>query len=124
MTASIPSSFNPEELQELLDAKKNETGELTSEQMIATAEYCVDRALEEAGANSAVVHKLMVLMITQRFIEWHTNCSERMFDDDQTNSAICWARDAGKFQAIATILDGITVGPDDFMSVDGQVEEE
>ena len=100
----------------MLDARKVEVAEeeLTPDQMIKVAEYCVDRALDEAGGNSPVVHKLMIMMIVQRFMEWHSNCSERMFDDGETRSAICWARDAGKFQALANIIDSISVGPDDF----------
>ena len=116
MTASIPSSFNPEDLQRMLEAKQEETErpELTPDQMLKVAEYCVDRALEEGGGNSPVVHKLMIMMIVQRFMEWHSNCAEQMIERDETRSAICWARDAGKFQAIANILSSISVGPDDF----------
>ena len=100
----------------MLEAKQevSERPELTPDQMIEVAEYCVDRALSDGGANSPVVHKLMIMMIIQRFMEWHSNCSERMFEDHEVRSAICWARDAGKFQALANIIDSISVGPDDF----------
>ena len=117
MTASIPSSFNPEDLQRMLEAKADQ--ESGAESLQQKLEYIAEAALsassDEAQEDSAVVHKLIILMACSRFVEWHTNVSEAQHADGETRSGTCWARDAGKFQAIMDILMSVSMGPNDFM---------
>lgn len=123
MTASIPSSFNPEDLQRMLDAKADEEAlnrpeVIGREQLEYIAEKALMESAEEAGSLAPVVHKLIIMMACSRFVEWHTNVSESQHDDGETRSGTCWARDAGKFQAIMEILLNVSVGDHDFMSND------
>ena len=119
MTASIPSSFNPEDLQRMLEAKAEEESsksstELAQEQIEYIAEKALSEAGEEGGTSAPVVHKVMMLMICHKFVQWHTNCSEKLHSEGEAESGTCWARDAGKFQAMMDILLSISVGPDDY----------
>ena len=61
-----------------------------------------------------VAHKVAMMMILDNMLEWHTRVSRSLIEDGDACHAIGWARDAGKFQAIANILDTISVSDDDF----------
>ena len=117
MTASIPSSFNPEDLQRMLDAKHEEEAKPDSlqQKLEYIAEAALSAAADEAQEDAPVVHKLIIMMACAKFVEWHTNVSEASHADGETRSGTCWARDAGKFQAMMDILLSISVGPNDFM---------
>ena len=66
------------------------------------------------GADACQVEKVILHLITDKMIEWHSRVGARMAEKGDNHSAMGWHRDAGKFQAIANILDTITVGPEDF----------
>ena len=73
-------------------------------------------ALEEAleKCNDPIVHKIIMLRALSNMVDWHTRVGEKMFNDDEERSGICWLRDAGKFQACMDILMNIQIGPEDF----------
>ena len=119
MTSSIPSSFSSEDLQRMLDDKLAEREVETEDTSIQEKiEYIAQQALAEAAESAEgaapVAHKVMALMICDRFVQWHSNVAQRLIEEGDLESAISWARDAGKFQAIMDILLSVTVGPDDF----------
>ena len=66
------------------------------------------------GQDAAQVEKLILHMIAQKMVEWHSRVGHRLAEDGETMAAMGWHRDAGKFQSILNILDTVNVGPDDF----------
>ena len=122
MTASIPNSFNMDDLNEMLEnaipdvtsrTVEEEDIEITQELVTETAIKVLELATEECP--DPLVHKVMMMMICQKMVEWHMSTSERMLEHDNVKSAFAWSRDAGKFQAMMDILMSISVGPNDFM---------
>ena len=118
MTASIPNSLSGDDLQRLLEnAQSEETSneEISSREHIdLTAIRLVQEAVEEC--TDPLVHKAMLVHIVNGMIAWHDKMSENMFDRDETKSAIAWAADKGKFQAMMNILFTINLGEDDWMT--------
>ena len=121
MTSSIPESFNLDQLSELLEnapseddlhtPASNEDKEITPEFIDDCAMKALDFATELCG--DPLVHKVMMMMIASRMVEWHTSIGLKQFDDDEVRSGICWMRDAGKFQAMLDSLVNISVGMND-----------
>ena len=60
--------------------------------------------------------KAIVWRIISNMVAWHTAAGEQQFKDGETQSAVCWLRDAGKFQAMLDILMTIHVGDGDFIT--------
>ena len=75
----------------------------------------VNAALEafEAVASDPLTAKAAVMAIVDRMIDWHTSVAKSGIEQGELASAIGWARDAGKFQAIHNILATIQVADDD-----------
>jgi len=84
----------------------------TQDEVIDLAADLVNAAIEQC--NDPMVHKMMMSMIIDNFLEWHTKAGMSEMENDNTRSTVCWLRDAGKFQAIHNILDTISCGPNDW----------
>ena len=117
MTASnIPDSFSPEALQELLEnAPTDIVDRQVDDEPDCELHERVDAALEafEEVAEDALTAKAGVMSILDRMVEWHTTVAQSLIEHGETESAIGWARDAGKFQAALNILSTIQVSDDD-----------
>ena len=121
MTSSIPDSFNVEDLEQLLEdapldivdrpVEKQEY-ESREEEISAIADKALIWATEQV--DDPLVHKVMMMNIAARMVEWHTNIGVKMIDDGEEQSGVCWLRDAGKFQSMLDSLCNISVGPEDF----------
>ena len=130
MTASIPDGFSMGELELLQkvaaenDAEREaETAKDKSEalydgknreEVVDIAMDLVQEAIEKC--NDPIVHKMMMVMIIDNFLEWHTKAGLTQMEDGEELATVSWLRDAGKFQAIANILESVTVGPHDWLS--------
>ncbi len=124
MTAT-PDSFSTADLEALLkDAPKDitdvpveETAETREKRLVAAAEKAMQDLTEGLeGVDVAQAHKVLIHMIVERFMAWHSRMSVE--NDELTPIArLCWARDAGKFQAVGNILDTIGLDEDDFTCV-------
>ena len=128
MTASIPDGFSMGELELLQkvaaenDAEREaETAKDKSEalydgknreEVVDIAMDLVQEAIEKC--NDPMVHKMMMIMIIDNFLEWHTKAGLAQMEEGDERSVVSWLRDAGKFQAIANILETINVGPYDW----------
>ena len=122
MTASVPDSFNLDQLSAALEnapseddlhtIADNDDKELTPEFIESVAEKALDMATQECP--DPLVHKVMAMMVIHRMIEWHKGIALKQLEEDNEASMGCWMRDAGKFQAVMDILTNISVGPDDF----------
>ena len=70
--------------------------------------------------NHPLSHKLAAMEIINNMISWHTTVAEKMIEEGEIASAMCWARDAGKFQSCMNILTTVGVGNDDFTCIRNQ----
>lgn len=125
-SANIPDGFSMGELELLAQAaaqRKVESDECessedaffdgkTKEEVKSIVDGLLALSLEEC--NDPMVHKIMVLEIISNMIEWHTKIGVNHFEESDTQSAIAWTRDAGKFQAAMGIILSINVGPNDW----------
>ena len=119
MTASnIPDSFSPDALQELMESAPLDV--VDREVDDETCSSCelherVTAALEafEEVAEDALTAKAGVMSILDRMVEWHSTVAQSLIERGETEAAIGWARDAGKFQAALNILQTIQVADDD-----------
>ena len=120
MTSSIPNSFSSDDLKALLETAQSEpevdnTRNYDKDYMIQLASDICDEMMERSYG--PLIHKIVALTILNRLEGWHTNISaERMSDDDP--SGIGWAKDAGKLQAAAMLLETVSLGSDDFTCED------
>ena len=128
MTASIPDGFSMGELEILQEAAAKKDAEREEEAAKAKSEAVYDGKTKEevvdiAGdlvqeaidkCNDPMVHKIMMMMIIDNYLEWHTKAGIAQMEDGEERSAVCWLRDAGKFQAIHNILSTVTTGPNDW----------
>ena len=130
MTASIPDGFSMGELELLQKAAAENDAERESEvtkdksdahydgknreEVVDIAMDLVQEAIEKC--NDPIVHKMMMVMIIDNFLEWHTKAGLTQMEDGEELATVSWLRDAGKFQAIANILESVTVGPHDWLS--------
>ena len=122
MTASVPDSFNLDQLSAALEnapseddlhtIADNDDKELTPEFIESVAQKALDMATQECP--DPLVHKVMAMMVISRMIEWHKGIAMKQLEEGSEASMGCWMRDAGKFQAVMDILTNISVGPDDF----------
>ena len=84
----------------------------TQDEVIDIAADLVNAAIEQC--NDPMVHKMMMSMIIDNFLGWHTKAGMSEMENGNEHSTVCWLRDAGKFQAIHNILDTISCGPNDW----------
>lgn len=124
MTASIPDgiSFGDLEAMQKQAAEREaeaETKKLnahfdgkTRDEVVDIAADLVEEAIEKC--NDPMVHKIMIMMMIDNMLEWHTKAGVSQAEAEEIRSAVCWLRDAGKFQAIANILATVTTGPYDW----------
>ena len=116
MSTSVPDGISFSDLESLMeDAPTDIVDQTTDDSDLDDFEAKLNAAMEafEAVADDAITAKAGVQSIVARMVEWHTAVAEKQLKEDDLESAIGWARDAGKFQAVMNILCTISVGPDD-----------
>ena len=69
-----------------------------------------------------VVDKLLLMARIGRLMAYHSEMSTDV-PESEAIGKLCWARDAGKLQAMMCILDGISMGDNDFL-YDGNHSED
>ena len=118
---NIPNSVSLEMLKELqseavteaeVNKPKKKDGPfdgLTKGEMIDEAEEIVASSLEKCS--DPMFHKMIVITILAKMIEWHTVVGGEQRDGED---AVAWLRDAGKLQAAMGIMQDIGMGPDDW----------
>lgn len=122
MTASIPNGFSSEELQKLLDNANTEkctcdepdtdVAKLVLE-LAENIENAMDNMSTEQGVPPQLLGKVVMLFTCNRMIDWHSHISKKHAERGELDQAVGWARDAGKFQALANILSTIIVDEND-----------
>jgi len=123
MTASVPESFSMDDLTAALETAPAEEELRTNlEKREYSQEYIeqvASDALDMASdlVKDPVVHKVMAMMILNRMATWHSMVGEANYKDGQQETAVCWFRDAGKFQSMMDSLVVISVGDRDFTCI-------
>ena len=123
MTAFVPESISMDDLNAALESAPAEEEmrsnvdkrEYTQEYIEQVASDALDMASDLV--KDPLVHKVMAMMIINRMVTWHTVVGEANLKEDSQDTAICWFRDAGKFQAMLDSLIQITVGDSDFTCI-------
>ena len=116
MSTSVPDGISFSELESLMDSAPTDIVDVV-EETTEEDEFgkTVEKALDafEAVSNEPTVAKAAVMSILNRMVAWHSAVSQQNMEDGEIESAIGWARDAGKFQACLNILSTISVSNDD-----------
>jgi len=119
MTAT-PDSISTAALQAMLaDAPSNDVDsfpELTPEEMVNITRCELEKLQDAVG--SMFAFKLAALECISMIKQFHDQGYENALDNDDRESAICWARDAGKAQGAMSCLKDIFCGPQDFICSD------
>ncbi len=123
MTASIPDGISFADLQALAKDAPDDTAIVPTEGPYAglneeELKDLIDAWLENMHETNGhpMFAKAIVWRILSHMIEWHTAAGQHQFEEGDTQSAVCWLRDAGKFQSMTNILHTINIGPNDFIT--------
>ncbi len=126
LTQSIPNGFSMDELKSMMDKAPHDTetcdccSETSNESKIVDiAIDILQEALERADGD-IMVHKMLVLMISRRFENWHETIAEHLMEDGMNEHAVSWLKDAGHCQLINRTMLSISCGPDDFTINDNE----
>ena len=119
MTASIPDGISFSDLQALAKQAPEETSApegpfagLTKEELLELVDTTVDELHEKCG--HPMIAKALIIDVASRLLNWHSESGLNQSEEGENKSAMFWHRDAGKLQAILVLIDGISMGPDDF----------
>ena len=61
--------------------------------------------------------KAILWRLVNNMIGWHTEAGKYQLEEGETQAAVCWLRDAGKFQSMVDSLLVISVGDSDFTCI-------
>lgn len=118
MSTSVPDGISFSDLESLAKEAPKETEPAetlfngkTFAELEELADKTMDNMVGECG--HPVLAKLLMLKINDSFLEWHTRMGYDQSQEGEHKAAVCWLRDAGKFQAIANILFTVSMGDDD-----------
>ena len=107
LNAALESAPKEEDIQ-----SKIQKSEYSPEYVEQVASDALDFASDLVS--DPIVHKIMVMMIVNRMAQWHTLIGDEQLKRDSQESAVCWYRDAGKFQSMMDSLLTIAIGNNDF----------
>ena len=110
LNALSESAPSEEEMRSNVDKR-----EYTQEYIEQVASDALDMASDLV--KDPLVHKVMAMMIVNRMVTWHTVVGEANLKEGSQDTAICWFRDAGKFQSMFDSLIQISVGDNDFTCI-------
>ena len=94
---------------------KPDQDDISEEFIREFAATALDASFERlSGKQTALVEKVMLHMICNRMIEWHSKIGVHLSEQGEHMAALGWLRDAGKFQSIVCLLETIGVSDEDF----------
>ena len=117
---NIPDSISNDDLQRLMnDIAENQSdgSEITDEKLQQNIISYIDDLITDIDdrfeQNSPLVQKLAMLTMISNMIAWHTNVGVNSFQEND-ECGVAWLRDAGKWQTLMQVLQGINMGPNDW----------
>ena len=123
MSTSVPDGISFADLEALAKDAPEDTSTpkgpydgLDKEELLELVDTIVDDSHEKCG--HPMIAKVMIIDIVSRLLNWHSQTGLEQAEEGEFKSAMGWHRDAGKLQAILCLIDGISMGPDDFTSED------
>ena len=129
MTNSIPDGLSFAQLQEFMATAPIDEGEAKSFTHEEIAELVIPAVMsirEEIGDISAYKHMAMFSLF--KLFEFHNQVAmesmESAEDDDQRETALCWARDAGWLQVCLNTLRNVGCGPNDHFADQANEDED
>lgn len=124
MSTSVPDGISFADLEKLAkDAPDDTSTELRHEGPFNGLDE--DQLKDLVDAHLDLIHeacpdpmfaKAVLWRLINNMMHWHTEAGKRQFEEGDPESAVYWLRDAGKFQAMANLLQTINVGPNDFIT--------
>ena len=123
MSTSVPDGISFSDLEKLAKQAPEDTSTpkgpydgLDKDELVELVEAIVDATHEKCG--HPMVAKVMIMDIISRLLNWHCQMGLNAAEEGENKSAMYWHRDAGKLQSILCLIDGISMGPDDFTNED------
>ena len=95
-----------------MDESVDNTHNFSEEYITELASKICDEACERS--HGPLIHKIIMLTILTRMVEWHTNIGEELFEKGDTTSGTGWLRDAGKLQSAFNTIQSVSLGEHDF----------
>ena len=119
MSTSVPDGISFSDLQALAKQAPEEASVPTGpyagmdqDELLKLVDDIVDEAHQKCA--HPMIAKLLIVEIASRLLGWHTKSGLDVAEDGDSKTAMYWLRDAGKLQAVMCLMDGISMGPDDF----------
>ncbi len=123
MSTSVPDGISFSDLQKLAKEAPEDTSApkgpfdgLTKEELLELVDTTVDELHEKCG--HPMIAKALIIDVVSRLLNWHCQSGLNESEEGENKCAMYWHRDAGKLQAILCLIDGISMGPNDFTSQD------
>ena len=120
--STIPDSISTEKLEKLhcdaiIEEILTEDSTPLHKREWSQEDYCriadeITETIEEYG--DPMIDKMVIMARIGRLMAFHSEMSTDI-PESESIGKLCWARDAGKLQAIMCILDGICMGENDFL---------
>ena len=126
MTSSIPDGLSFADLQAMMkDAVDPEEAQakpetMTHEEIGALVVPAVMSVREDVGDISAYKHIAMFALY--KLFDFHNDVSKSEMEDQDFESALCWARDAGWLQVCMNTLRNVGCGPNDTFIQDTEIQ--
>lgn len=123
MSTSVPDGISFADLQKLAQDAPDDSAivstdgpydGLSEDQLKDLVETWLEN-MHEANGHPMFAKAILWRLINNMF-QWHTEAGKVQFEQGDTQSGVCWLRDAGKFQSIINILMTINVGDHDFIT--------
>ena len=115
--SSIPDSISSAQLASMHEtAPEGADGDLTALRFSKEDYFRIAKKVEDdlEDFGDPMIDKLIIMQRIQRLMAFHSEMSVDVPADEPIGK-LCWARDAGKLQAMMCILDGICMGDQDFL---------
>lgn len=123
MTSSIPDGISSDELKALAENATPDITDVvkevgpfagkTQDQVEAIVDKVVDEMHEQC--NHPMIAKAVMMRLIDALLSWHSHQGAEFAEEGDARQAMGWLRDAGKFQALANILDTVSVCKEDYL---------
>ena len=123
MTSSIPDGISANDLQAFAENAAPDITDVVKEvgpfagKTKDQVEAIVDKIVDDmhAECNHPMIAKAVMMRLIDALLGWHSHQGAEFTEEGDVRQAMGWLRDAGKFQALANILDTVSVCKEDYL---------